>query len=61
MMKHEKFWFRIRNNKTNEWWDGMAVDDVDACMIAGWNYEDCYIRVKTQSGGWGKFKKIEKG
>ena len=54
--------FRIRNNKTNEWWEGAARDDHHACEMAGWRYEDCYIRVKTKngSGGWAKFKKSEK-
>jgi len=60
--KEKKQWFRIRNNKTNEWWDGMATDDYQACAAAGWQYEDCYIRVKTKNGcgGWGKFRKEKK-
>ena len=51
--------FRIRNNKTNEWWEVPARDDDHACELAGWRREDCYIRVKTKngSGSWAKFKK----
>jgi hypothetical protein len=49
--------FRVRNNKTNNWWEGMASDDAHACRLAGWRYEDCYIRLKSTNGGWKKYKK----
>jgi hypothetical protein len=51
--------FRVRNNKTNNWWEGLALDDVQACYFAGWERQDCYIRVKSTNGcgGWKKYKK----
>ena len=55
----EKHLFRVMNNETHEWWEGMATDDFHACRLAGWEYEICYIRMKSMngSGGWKKYKK----
>lgn len=55
-MTQTEQWFRVRNNKTNRWWEGKASDDAHACSLAGWQYEDCYIRVRTTKGGWKKYK-----
>lgn len=48
--------YRIRNIKTNNWWEGRAASARDACALAGWDFADCEIKTKTNngSGGWAK-------
>jgi ParB/RepB/Spo0J family partition protein len=44
--------YRIQNLVTRQWWEGMAASVDDACDTAGWKKEDCWVRVKTEAGGW---------
>lgn len=48
--------FRIRNNRTHKWWEGLAFDAHDACDCAGWLIDGCYVRVFSDvgAGGWKK-------
>ncbi len=52
--------YRIRNIKTNKWWEGQAASARDACALAGWNFTDCEIKYKTKSvngySGWTKWR-----
>ena len=47
-------YYRIRNNKTQDWWDGYAEDPENACIRAGWPPDICQIRRKTDKGGYSK-------
>ncbi|MFA5323755.1 MAG: hypothetical protein WC373_13875 [Smithella sp.] len=53
--------YRIRNKKTNVWWEGEAVSAAAALELAGWKQEDCEIKVRshTYSGGWKKCHEFE--
>lgn len=44
--------YRIQNLVTRQWWEGMAASVDDACDTAGWKKEDCWVRVRTEAGGW---------
>jgi hypothetical protein len=48
--------YRIRNIKTNKWWEGKSDSARDACAMAGWNFGDCEIKCKSDNGygGWKK-------
>ncbi len=46
--------YRIQNTSTKEWSEGEAASPEEACSKAGWKTEDCWIRVQTEQGGWGK-------
>ena len=48
--------YRIRNIKTNEWWENKASNSQDACAKAGWEFADCEIKYKSDYGygGWKK-------
>jgi len=60
--KQESYnWYRIRNKQTNNWWENTAMSAVDACKKAGWNPEDCEIKIKSDNGGggWKKCRELE--
>ncbi|MCE5212131.1 MAG: hypothetical protein LLG40_11300 [Deltaproteobacteria bacterium] len=48
--------YRIRNITSNDWWEGKAKSAREACAAAGWAFDDCEIKVKSDSlgGGWCK-------
>lgn len=54
-------WYRIRNKKTNDWWEYTAVSAISACDKAGWNPEDCEIKIKSDNGGggWKKCRELD--
>jgi|GEM_PF-5378387 len=44
--------FRIRNNKTHEWWEGSATHPGRAIVLTGFPAEECWIRERSPAYGW---------
>jgi hypothetical protein len=53
----EKNFYRIQHKKTGEWWEGWTDSPASACILAGWNAENCEVKVRTMgehATGWAK-------
>ena len=44
--------YRIQNLLSRQWHEGESTSVDAACYAAGWNKEDCWVRVRTERGGW---------
>ena len=50
--------YRIQHQGTKEWWQGEAASAADACILAGWNAENCEIKVGSP-GAWRKCRESD--
>jgi hypothetical protein len=51
--------YRIMNNITRDWWEGMADDANQALSKAGWIIKECLVKVRNVHGAWEKCREFE--
>lgn len=51
--------YRIRHKQSGEWWEGEAATAANACILAGWNVENCEIKIRNSGGNWCKCRETE--